>query len=105
MSDNKVIIAIPEGKIRDYIDGTIRIDTPEEYVRQTVEKRLVNEHKYTKDQIQIEYPVQIGAGKKRADFVLQANELRYEAYVKEQEALKIMNDEVIFKDNHVFRID
>ena len=41
---NKVIV-IPEGKIRDYVDGTIRNDTPEEYVRQTVEKRLVNEHK------------------------------------------------------------
>lgn len=42
------IIIIPEGKIRDYVDGTIRNDTPEEYVRQTVEKRLVNEHKYAK---------------------------------------------------------
>ena len=43
MSEQKVIV-IPEGKICDYIDGKFRNDTPEEYVRQTIEKRLVNEH-------------------------------------------------------------
>ena len=31
---SNIIIAIPEGKIRDYIDGIFRQDTPEEYVRQ-----------------------------------------------------------------------
>lgn len=70
MIEAKVIISIPEGKVRDYIDGTIRVDTPEEYVRQTVEKRLINEHKYSKDQIKIEYGVQMGSGKKRADIVI-----------------------------------
>lgn len=64
------VIIIPEGKIRDYVDGTIRPDTPEEYVRQTVEKRLVNEHKYAKERIAIEYNIQMGAGKKRADIVI-----------------------------------
>ena len=58
MAEN--IIIIPEGKVRDYIDGTIRNETPEEYVRQTVEKRLVIEHKYTKRQIGIEYTVKMG---------------------------------------------
>jgi type I restriction enzyme M protein len=70
MTETKVIISIPEGKLRDYIDGAIRPDTPEEYVRQTVEKRLINEHKYLKDQIKIEYGVQMGSGKKRADIVI-----------------------------------
>ena len=46
MADTKVIV-IPEGKICDYIDGKFRNDTPEEYVRQTVEKRLVNCLLYT----------------------------------------------------------
>ncbi|WP_418499700.1 N-6 DNA methylase [Flagellimonas sp.] len=68
--ENKVIISIPEGKLRDYIDGTIRTDTPEEYVRQTVEKRLINEHKYSKEQVKIEYGIQMGSGKKRADIVI-----------------------------------
>ncbi|WP_062062322.1 N-6 DNA methylase [Aquimarina longa] len=70
MIETKVIISIPEGKLRDYIDGTIRKDTPEEYVRQTVEKRLINEHKYSKEQVKIEYGVQMGSGKKRADIVI-----------------------------------
>lgn len=70
MTEKKIIISIPEGKLRDYIDGTIRPDTPEEYVRQTVEKRLINEHKYLKEQIKIEYGIQMGSGKKRADIVI-----------------------------------
>lgn len=63
--DNNTVLIIPEGKVRDYVDGTIRNDTPEEYVRQTVEKRLVNEHKYAKERIAVEYHVQIGSGRKR----------------------------------------
>ena len=43
MAETKIIV-IPEGKICDYVDGKFRNDTPEEYVRQTIEKRLVNEH-------------------------------------------------------------
>ena len=70
MIEAKVIISIPEGKLRDYIDGTIRNDTPEEYVRQTVEKRLINEHKYSKEQVKIEYGIRMGSGKKRADIVI-----------------------------------
>ena len=34
------VISVPDGSIRDYIDGKFRKDTPEEYVRQTIEKRL-----------------------------------------------------------------
>lgn len=64
------IVVIPEGKIRDYIDGTLRNETPEEYVRQTVEKRLIIEHKYSKNQISVEYGVKIGSGNKRADIVI-----------------------------------
>ena len=67
--ETKMVI-IPDGKICDYIDGKFRNDTPEEYVRQTVEKRLVNEHKYSRDRICVEYTVQIGSGKKRADIVI-----------------------------------
>lgn len=70
MSEEMNYQIVPEGKIRDYIDGTIRKDTPEEYVRQTVEKRLVIEHKYPKQRIAVEYPVKMGDGKKRADIVI-----------------------------------
>ena len=69
MADTKVIV-IPEGKICDYIDSKFRNDTPEEYVRQTIEKRLVNEHKYSTKQIKIEYTLQLGSRKPRADIVI-----------------------------------
>lgn len=67
--NNKPLV-IPEGKIADYIDGTFRNDTPEEYVRQTIEKRLVNEHKYPKDRIEVEYTMRVGSRKPRADIVI-----------------------------------
>ena len=69
MADTKVIV-IPDGKICDYIDSKFRSDTPEEYVRQTIEKRLVNEHKYLTSQIKIEYTLQVGSRKPRADIVI-----------------------------------
>lgn len=69
MANTKVIV-IPEGKICDYVDGKFRNDTPEEYVRQTIEKRLVNEHKYPPKQIRIEYTLQLGSRKPRADIVI-----------------------------------
>lgn len=69
MAETKVIV-IPEGKICDYVDGKFRNDTPEEYVRQTIEKRLVNEHKYLPKQIRIEYTLQLGSRKPRADIVI-----------------------------------
>ena len=69
MANTKVLV-IPEGKICDYVDGKFRNDTPEEYVRQTIEKRLVNEHKYLPKQIKIEYTLQMGSRKPRADIVI-----------------------------------
>lgn len=64
------IIKVPDGKICDYIDGKFRKDTPEEYVRQTIEKRLVNEHKYKPEQIRVEFGVKLGSGRRRADIVI-----------------------------------
>lgn len=69
-TSEKRVIVIPEGKICDYIDGKFRNDTPEEYVRQTIEKRLINEHRYSTSQVKIEYILQLGSSKKRADIVI-----------------------------------
>ncbi len=63
-------IVIPEGKICDYIDGKLRNDTPVEYVRQTIEKRLINELKYAPAQIKVGCGLQIGSRKPRADLVI-----------------------------------
>ncbi len=68
------VITIPEGKISDYIDGKFRNDTPEEYVRQNIEKRLVNEHKYDRKYIAVEYTIVVGTRKPRADIVIFSND-------------------------------
>lgn len=60
----------PDGKISDYIDGKLRNDTPEEYVRQNVEKRLVNEHKFSKNRIKVEHTLHVGSQRPRADIVI-----------------------------------
>jgi type I restriction enzyme M protein len=64
------VISVPEGKLRDYIDGIFRKDTPEEYVRQNIEKRLVNEHQYPKNTIKIEIPIKVGSSTKRIDIAI-----------------------------------
>ena len=64
------VINIPDGCICDYIDYAIRPDTPEEYVRQTIEKRLVNELDYSREQIAVEFAVAMGSKKKFADLVI-----------------------------------
>ena len=64
------VIKVPDGEICDYIDGKFRKDTPEEYVRQIIEKRLVNEHKYKPEQIKIEFGLKLGSRRPRADIVI-----------------------------------
>ncbi|MEG9488023.1 N-6 DNA methylase [Mannheimia indoligenes] len=72
MTAQSPFITIPEGKIADFITGTFRKDTPEEYVRQNIEKRLVNELKYPKNRIGVEVVLQLGSKKPRADVVVYA---------------------------------
>ena len=50
MGESK-IISIPDGKICDYVDGKFRNDTPEEYVRQTIENCLFYVHYFGASQI------------------------------------------------------
>ena len=62
---------VPRGKIRCYIhDDKFRKDTPEEHVRQRVARSLVEEYGYFKRDIDLEFPVQIGSSRKRADIVI-----------------------------------
>jgi len=52
-----------KGYIRDFITGRWLKDKPEEGPRQILEKRLVEEYGYSKNQIEIEFPVQKGSKK------------------------------------------
>ena len=62
--------SLPDGKILDYIDGKLRNDTPEEYVRQNIERRLVMELGFMPEQIAIEFPIKMGSSKRRVDIVV-----------------------------------
>ena len=64
------VITLPDGKICDYIDGKIRNDTPEEYVRQNIERRLVLELGYAPEQIAVEFPITTGSQRVRVDLAI-----------------------------------
>jgi len=50
-----------KGYIQDFITGRWLKDRPEEGPRQILEKRLVEEYGYSKNQIEIEFPIQKGS--------------------------------------------
>lgn len=64
------ITTIPDGKIKDFIDDKLRNDTPEEYVRQNIERRLVLELDYAPERIAVEFPIKIGSSRKRVDLAI-----------------------------------
>lgn len=64
------LTSVPEGKIVDFVDGKLRSDTPEEYVRQNIEKRLVGELKYPRERLKIEHPIAFGSAKPRVDIAV-----------------------------------
>lgn len=63
-------LIVPQGKVLDFIDNTLRSETPEEYVRQEIEKSLVREYEYPRHDIAVEYRVKMGSSSKRADLVI-----------------------------------
>jgi type I restriction enzyme M protein len=67
---NVVAFIVPHGKIVDFIDGSLRKETPEEYVRQEIEKSLVREYKYPREEIAVEFGIKFGSKRKRADLVI-----------------------------------
>jgi len=67
---SNLLATLPDGKVCDYIDQKIRNDTPEEYVRQNIERRLVLELSYLPEQIEVEYPIKQGSKTVRADLAI-----------------------------------
>jgi type I restriction enzyme M protein len=67
---------IPPGKIRCYITGKLRKETPEEHVRQRIARSLVEEYGYPKEDIGIERRetcIVMGRAKKYADLIVFAH--------------------------------
>jgi len=65
-----IVYLVPPGKIRCYITGKLRDDSPEEHVRQRWARSLVEEYGYKKSDIGIESKIAIGRTKKKADLVI-----------------------------------
>ncbi|MEB8389448.1 N-6 DNA methylase [Rhodobacteraceae bacterium KMM 6894] len=77
--------AIPENVVVDFIDGTLRKKTPEEYVRQNVERSLVQEYKYSKENISVEQSIKVGSSRKSVDLAIYKDEAE-----KSQENIRII---------------
>ncbi|HEC88937.1 MAG TPA: hypothetical protein ENI52_06455 [Thermoplasmata archaeon] len=69
-SAEEEIEVIPSGKIKCFITGKLRKDTPEEKIRQDVARSFVEEYGYTKEDIDIEFPIKMGRARKRVDIVI-----------------------------------
>ena len=67
---SKLLATLPDGKVCDFIDQKTRNDTPEEYVRQNIERRLVLELDYLPEQIEVEYPIKQGSKTVRVDLAI-----------------------------------
>lgn len=65
-----VLPLIPIGKIRCFVTGVLRKDTPEENVRQRWARSLVEEYRYDRADIAVEFPVKMGRMTKWADLVV-----------------------------------
>ena len=62
--------SVPDGKRADFLTGRLVKDTPEEYVRQNIEKALVRQYKYASTDCAPEFPIKVGSARKRADIVI-----------------------------------
>src|SRR6185312_9263300 len=67
---SSVLPFVPAGKIRCFITGKLRKDTPEENVRQRWARSLVEEYRYDRADIAVEFPVKMGRATKWADLVV-----------------------------------
>lgn len=68
--ENVAALIVPQGKIVDFVDGKLRNETPEEYVRQEIEKSLVREYQYPKEDLGVEFPIKMGSSRKRVDLAI-----------------------------------
>lgn len=75
MSDSATSIAkeelsIPDDRVVDFIDKKLRKKTPEEYVRQNIERSFVLEYMYPKSEIAVEFPIKVGSSRRRVDLAI-----------------------------------
>ncbi len=64
------VMSVPEGKILDFLTKMLVNDTPEEYVRQNIEKALVRQYEYPASDCIPEFSIKVGSSNKRVDVVV-----------------------------------
>lgn len=62
--------SVPEGKVADFLTGKIVKDTPEEYVRQNIEKALVRQYRYEPKDCAPEFAIKVGSSRRRVDIAI-----------------------------------
>ncbi|MFB7780042.1 N-6 DNA methylase [Streptomyces bauhiniae] len=62
--------SVPDGKVADFLTGKFVNDTPEEYVRQNIEKALVRQYKYAPADCAPEFTIKVGSARKRVDIMV-----------------------------------
>ncbi|MFL5961681.1 MAG: N-6 DNA methylase [Gaiellaceae bacterium] len=62
--------AVPEGMIVDFLTDRQVRDTAEEYVRQNIERALVQQYGFTKGDCEPEFPIKVGSSRKRVDIIV-----------------------------------
>lgn len=63
-------LIVPQGQLVDFVDESLRKETPEEYVRQVMEKAIVREYLYPREEVAVEFPIKIGTARKRLDLAI-----------------------------------
>ena len=66
----QVLHFVPPGKLRCYVTGKLRPDTPEEHVRQRWARSLVEEYGYPKGDLGLNVSIKMGRARKFADLVI-----------------------------------
>ncbi len=61
---------VPEGMRVDFLTQQPVRDTPEEYVRQNLERALVRQYKYPADLCLPEFPIRVGSSRRRVDIAV-----------------------------------
>ena len=63
-------LSVPDGMVVDFLTGRFFRDTPEEYVRQNIEKALVRQYRYDPANAVPEFSIKVGVSRKRIDVVV-----------------------------------
>ena len=90
MPDTVIPPAAPEGKIIDFIDGKPRPDNELEQVRQNLERTLIEEYRFEKSDVAVDFRIKVPDGSRTVTRKLPLVVFRPGATAQDQESLHIL---------------